>query len=256
MRLQPTPTLGYLITARHSSLSSISVLISKALFSPVSTLKMWWKVACGLPLVLLSPCHKQLATGRQPSCDQNSGWSQGACTAVARRSATGRRPVAEGCRDDLVARRFWFLQVADQSQPISNQFAISRPPVANRSPIFRDCCRRPVGGWSATDKYSFWSHSGCIGCSCFLVARQSLTGCSTSVTVASPWGASQTMSSLALSSGCRTQSLASLIRLCLILSGSLGLSYKSIFLTGSSQETLMPLWASVCRLCPVHSHPV
>ena len=33
------------------------------------------------------------------------------------RSATGRRPVADSCRDDLVARRFWLLQV----KPFCNQ---------------------------------------------------------------------------------------------------------------------------------------
>ena len=71
--------------------------------------------------------------------------------------------------------------VADQSQPISNQLAINCPPVADWSPIFRDSCRRSVADWSATEKYSFWSHSGCIGCSWFLVARQSPTGCSTCV---------------------------------------------------------------------------
>ena len=60
--------------------------------------------------------------------------------------------------------------------------AINRPPVADRSPIFRNSCRRPVADWSATEKCSFWSHSGCIGYSCFLVARQSPTGCSTCVT--------------------------------------------------------------------------
>ena len=72
--------------------------------------------------------------------------------------------------------------VADQSQPISNQLAINRSPVADWSPMLRDSCRRPVADWSATEKYNFWSHSGCIGCSCFLVARQSPTGCSTCVT--------------------------------------------------------------------------
>ena len=67
-------------------------------------------------------------------------------------------------------------------QPVADQLAINRPLVADRSPIFRDSCRRPVADWSATEKRSFWSHSGCIGCSCFSVARQSPTGCSTCVT--------------------------------------------------------------------------
>ena len=60
--------------------------------------------------------------------------------------------------------------IADQSQPISNQLAINRPPVADRSPIFRDSCRRPVVDWSAAEKMQFWSQSCCIGCSYFLVA--------------------------------------------------------------------------------------
>ena len=55
-------------------------------------------------------------------------------------------------------------RVADQSQPISNQLAINRPPVADRSPIFRDSCRRSVADWSATEKRSFWSHSGLVCC--------------------------------------------------------------------------------------------
>ena len=42
--------------------------------------------------------------------------------------------------------------VADQSQPISNQLAINRPSVADRSPIFKDSCHRPVADWSATEK--------------------------------------------------------------------------------------------------------
>ena len=73
-------------------------------------------------------------------------------------------------------------RVADQLQPISNQLAINRTPVADRSPIFRDSCRWPVADWYATEKMQFWSHSGCIGCSCFSVARQSPTGCSRCVT--------------------------------------------------------------------------
>ena len=39
--------------------------------------------------------------------------------------------------------------VADQSQRISNQLVINRPPVADRSPIFRKSCRQPVADWSA-----------------------------------------------------------------------------------------------------------
>ena len=68
--------------------------------------------------------------------------------------------------------------VADQLQPTSNQLAINRPPVTKRSPIFRDSCRR----WICNRKMQFWSHNGCIGCSCSSVARQSPTGCSTCVT--------------------------------------------------------------------------
>ena len=51
-------------------------------------------------------CNRS-ATSLRP----NFGWSQGGCRVVARRSATGHRPVAGGCRDDFVARRVWLLQV-------------------------------------------------------------------------------------------------------------------------------------------------
>ena len=40
------------------------------------------------------PVADLLATAVQPPCDHNFKWSQGGCTAVARRSATGRQPVA------------------------------------------------------------------------------------------------------------------------------------------------------------------
>ena len=71
--------------------------------------------------------------------------------------------------------------IATHLQSVGNQSPTSRRPVADWSPIFRDSCRRPVADWSATEKCSFWSHSGCIGCSCFIVARQSPTGCNTCV---------------------------------------------------------------------------
>ena len=90
-------------------------------------------------------------------------------------SPTRRRPVADqsptSCRP-----------VATHFQSVGNQSPTNRRPVADWSPSFRDSCRRPVADWSATEKCSFWSHSGCIDCSCFLVARQSPTGCSTCVT--------------------------------------------------------------------------
>ena len=72
--------------------------------------------------------------------------------------------------------------IATHFQSVGNQSPTSRRPVADWSQIFGDSCRRPVADWSATEKMQFWSHSDCIGCSCFLVARQSLTGCSTCVT--------------------------------------------------------------------------
>ena len=50
---------------------------------------------------------------------------------VARRSATGRRLVAEGCRDDLVARRFWLLQVKPLCDQIDRRKVLV---VADRSP--------------------------------------------------------------------------------------------------------------------------
>ena len=85
-------------------------------------------------------------------------------------SIVSRQPIADL---SLTSRQ----PVANQSQPIYNQLAINQL-VAD----FRDSCRRPVPDWSATEKMQFWSYSGCIGCSCFLVARQSPTGCSTCVT--------------------------------------------------------------------------
>ena len=54
---------------------------------------------------------------------------------VARRSATGRRPAAEGCRDDLVARRFWFLQVKPLCDQIDrNKVFGGRRQVTDSSP--------------------------------------------------------------------------------------------------------------------------
>ena len=53
----------------------------------------------------------------------------------ARRSATGRRPVAEGCRDDLVARRFRLLQVKPLCDQIDCRKVFGgRRQVADRSP--------------------------------------------------------------------------------------------------------------------------
>ena len=77
-------------------------------------------------------------TGRRLPYDQNLGWSQGGCRVVARRSATGRRPVVNGCRDDLVARRFWLLQV----KPLCDQI--------DRRKVFGG--RRQVADWLATDR--------------------------------------------------------------------------------------------------------
>ena len=86
-------------------------------------------------------------------------------------SPTHRRPVADqsptSCRP-----------VATHFQSVGNQSPTSRRPVADRSPIFFIV----VADWSSTEKMQFWSHSGCIGCCCFLVARQSPTGCSACVT--------------------------------------------------------------------------
>ena len=61
--------------------------------------------------------------------------------------------------------------VADQSQPISNQLAINRPPIADRSSNGRLRLGIVVADQSPIDlqpkKMQFWSHSGCIGCGCF-----------------------------------------------------------------------------------------
>ena len=84
---------------------------------------------------IMFPGHTYLATGRRPSCDQNFGWWQGGCRVVARRSATGCRPVAEGCRDDLVARRFWLLQVKPLCDQIDRRKVfVGRRQVTDRSP--------------------------------------------------------------------------------------------------------------------------
>ena len=90
-------------------------------------------------------------------------------------SPTHRVPVADQSQTSC-------RPIATYFQSVGNQSPTSRRPIADWSPIFRDSSRRPVADWSATEKRSFWSHSGCIGCSCFLVARQSPTGCSTCVT--------------------------------------------------------------------------
>ena len=81
-------------------------------------------------------------------------------------------------------------------QSISNQWAVNRQPVPNWSLISMDSSHPPVpkrfptgwwliADWSATENWRYWSHGGCTGCSCFLVARQSPTGCSVCVTGAS-----------------------------------------------------------------------
>ena len=62
---------------------------------------------------------------------QPPGWSQGGCRAVAMRSATNRRPVADGCRDDLLTRRFWLLQVKPLCYKIDRKKVLV---VADRSP--------------------------------------------------------------------------------------------------------------------------
>ena len=57
---------------------------------------------------------------------------------MARRSATGSRPVAEGCRDNLVTRRFCLLQV----KPLCDQI--------HRRKVFGG--HRQVADWWATDR--------------------------------------------------------------------------------------------------------
>ena len=59
--------------------------------------------------------------------------------------------------------------VADQSQPISNQLAVNRPPVADRSPTGRRCLGIVVADQSLIDlqlKNAVFDRSGCIVCSC------------------------------------------------------------------------------------------
>ena len=61
---------------------------------------------------------------------------QGGCRVIAMRPVTGRGPVAEDCRDDLVARRFWLLQI----KPLCVQI--------DRRKVFGG--RRQVANWSLT----------------------------------------------------------------------------------------------------------
>ena len=91
-----------------------------------------------------------------------SGGHRGGCRVVARRSATGRRPVAEGCRDDLVARRFWLLQV----KPLCDQI--------DRRKVFGG--RRQVADWLATDRRPVADNSDTVF-SRWLIADQSPIGC-------------------------------------------------------------------------------
>ena len=89
---QPTPTRESFIVAGHSSLhplpSPLSVLITDALFSLVSLLIVSRKVACGLPLVLLSwevPrgwAHLQWVLGAAHSAQQVSFVSALSCVTV------------------------------------------------------------------------------------------------------------------------------------------------------------------------------
>ena len=85
-------------------------------------------------------CNRS-ATSLRP----NFEWSQGGCRAVARRSATSHRPVGDGCRDDLVARRFWLLQVKPLCDQIDRRKVLggSRQ-VAERSNDWLATDRRPV----------------------------------------------------------------------------------------------------------------
>ena len=73
----------------------------------------------------LQPVGDLLATEISGGRREVAGWLQG-----------GRRPVAEGCRDDLVARRFWLLQV----KPLCDQI--------DRRKVFGG--RRQVADWSPT----------------------------------------------------------------------------------------------------------
>ena len=84
---------------------------------------------------------------------------------VARRSATGRRPVAEGCMDDLVAKRFWLLQVKTLCDQI------------DRRKVFGG--RRQVADWLATDRrqVAAVADNPDTVCSRRLITDQSPIGC-------------------------------------------------------------------------------
>ena len=73
--------------------------------------------------------------------------------------------------------------VDDQSQPISNQLAINRSPVVDRSPTGRRFLGIVVADQSPIcNRKTQFLIAHCIGGSWFLVARQSPTGCSACVT--------------------------------------------------------------------------
>ena len=77
-------------------------------------------------------------------------------------------------------------RVADQSHPISNQLAINRPPVADRSPTGRWFLGIVVADQSPIDlqpKNAVFDRTVlALVAAVFLVTRQSPTGCSTCVT--------------------------------------------------------------------------
>ena len=77
-------------------------------------------------------CNRS-ATSLRPKFRVVAGRLQGGCKEV------GGRPVAEGCRDDLVARRFWLLQVKNLCDQIDRRKAFGG--------------RRQVADWSPTGRW-------------------------------------------------------------------------------------------------------
>ena len=85
-----------------------------------------WKVCSTLEPRSHIACNRS-ATSLRPKYRG----SQGGCRLVAR----SRRPLAEGCRDDLVARRFWLMQVKPLCDQIDRRKVFGgRRQVADRSP--------------------------------------------------------------------------------------------------------------------------
>ena len=123
-----------------------------------------------MPYLLKSRSHiacNRSATSFRPKFRVVAGRLQGGCKEVGDWS-----PVTEGCRDDLVARRFWLLQVKPLCDQIDRRKVFAgRRQVADRSPtgwrLIADQLQRLqtiptqflVAVWSPTSRRSFADRS-------------------------------------------------------------------------------------------------